>query len=77
MIADVGLPDGSGTDVAKVAADRGAKTVLMTGHPDEAEVCVIRKIAHLRKPFSLEEFAKVIEEHVGAGGAGLAHARRQ
>jgi FixJ family two-component response regulator len=34
VVADVGLPDGSGHDVASFASAVGTKTVLITGHPD-------------------------------------------
>lgn len=66
VICNIRLPDGSGIDVAGKAADRGIHTVLMTGHPDEIQALVISGIAHLKKPFRLDEFVQLIEDRLGA-----------
>jgi DNA-binding NtrC family response regulator len=67
VICNVLLPDGSGTDVAARAADMGIKTILMTGHPDSITALTIDDIAHLRKPFRLEDLMKLIQDNLGAG----------
>jgi two-component system OmpR family response regulator len=66
VICNIRLPDGSGVDIAAMAADRGISSVLMTGHPDEIQALLISGIAHLKKPFRLEEFTRLIEERLGA-----------
>ena len=66
IIANVVLPDGSGRDVARIAEDKGAKTLLMTGHPDEAQALEIQKITHLRKPFGIADFEKMVRDRLGA-----------
>ena len=65
VICNVQLPDGLGTDVAARAADMGIKAILMTGHPDSMTALAIDRIAHLRKPFRLEELVKLIQDHLG------------
>jgi DNA-binding response OmpR family regulator len=64
VICDVLLPDGSGRDVAAKAADRGAKALLITGHPQEAQALLVSGITHLMKPFSLKSFVALIQKHV-------------
>ena len=66
VICNIRLPDGSGVDIAAKAADHGIRTVLMTGHPDEIQALLISGIAHLKKPFRLEEFVQLIEDRLGA-----------
>ena len=65
VICNIRLPDGSGTDLAGMAADRGIQAVLMTGHPDELQALIVSGIAHLRKPFRLDEFVQLIEDRLG------------
>ena len=47
LICSVRLPDGSGHDLLGLATSRGVKTVLMTGHPDEATALKVIGVAHL------------------------------
>jgi two-component system, OmpR family, response regulator len=65
VICNIRLPDGSGLDIASKAAELGVQTVLMTGHPDEIQALLISGIAHLKKPFRLEEFVQLIQERLG------------
>ena len=64
VICDVRLPDGSGHDLASRAADLGIRTLLMTGHPDEATALTISRVAHLQKPFRLIDFITFIERNL-------------
>jgi DNA-binding response OmpR family regulator len=66
VIANIVLPDGSGSDIAHVAEQRGARTILMTGHPDESQALHVQEIAHLQKPFSLDDFEKMVRDRLGA-----------
>jgi len=66
VIANVVLPDGSGTDIARLAEERGARTLLLTGYPDESQALQVQKIAHLQKPFSMEAFEKMVRDRLGA-----------
>ena len=63
LVADVRLPDGSGHDLAQRALSRGAKAILISGHPDE-----MRRspgIIYLRKPFLMRALLNALERHVG------------
>jgi hypothetical protein len=40
-------------------------TLLMTGHPDEAETLHIQTVAHLHKPFSMADFEKMVRGRFG------------
>ena len=65
VIADVLLPDGTGHTVAERAKELGIKAILMSGHPDEVHSLFISHVLHLAKPFSLDEFHRLIAEHIG------------
>ncbi|MBV8167961.1 MAG: hypothetical protein JO021_14290 [Alphaproteobacteria bacterium] len=65
VLSNVLLPDGSGHDVAAKATELGIRTVLLTGHPDEALALEIAEVTHLRKPFRLTELTGMIERLVG------------
>ena len=54
VISNIRLPDGSGYDVAAKAGWLGIKTVLITGHPDEALALEVAQVTHLRKPLSAD-----------------------
>ena len=66
VIANVLLPDGTGHEIASRAADLGIKTVLMTGHPDEAQALLVSNVTHLLKPFSIDDFETMIRRYLGA-----------
>jgi CheY-like chemotaxis protein len=68
VIADVLLPDGTGHTVAERAKELGIKAILMSGHPDEVHSLFISHVLHLAKPFSLDEFHRLIAEHIGGPG---------
>jgi DNA-binding response OmpR family regulator len=62
LISDVLLPDGSGHELAALAADLGIKTVLMTGHPTEIRALRVSGIRYLLKPFRQDDLAKMLTE---------------
>ena len=68
VIADVLLPDGTGHTVAERAKELGIKAILMSGHPDEVHSLFISHVLHLAKPFRLDEFHRLIAEHIGGPG---------
>ena len=73
VLANVRLPDGSGHDVAATANGLGVKTVLLTGHPDEALALEIAEVTHLRKPFKLTELTGLIESVLGGSSQPSCH----
>ena len=66
VVTSVVLPDGSGHDLASKAVELGMKAVLMSGHPSELQAMQVAEIAHLQKPFHLDEFRQAIQDHLGA-----------
>lgn len=63
VIADVGLPDGSGRDVALLASAVGTKTVLISGYPEEISALTANGVAYLKKPFTVRDFIEIIKRH--------------
>lgn len=66
VVCNVVLPDGSGRELAEKAAGFGMKVVLMSGHPDELQAMAVDEIAHLKKPFHLDQFRQAVQAHLGA-----------
>lgn len=66
VICTMVLPDGSGLELAVKAADLGMGTMVMSGHPDALKVTTLMGVTHLQKPYSVEEFRKLIDAHLGA-----------
>ena len=69
IISDLGLPDGSGMDLARRARDMGmaAKTIALSGYGMEADVQRCREAGfarHLTKPINFRVLRDVIEELV-------------
>ena len=65
LLSNVRLPDGNGYDLAEQAVQAGIKAVLISGHPDEFGVLEMRALAHLRKPFDIDEMTAMVAAHVG------------
>jgi DNA-binding response OmpR family regulator len=65
LVADVGLPDGSGFDLAEKAKELGKKALLVTGYPHFMDHLDERGAPYLRKPFRLEELVSSISRFVG------------
>lgn len=63
VVANVMLPDGNGHDVA-AANGAGIRTILMSGHADEIQAMIISNMVHLSKPFSLDDFERLLRENV-------------
>jgi DNA-binding response OmpR family regulator len=57
-VIDIRLPDISGFDLANQAAHRNVPVLLMSGHPEEQELCRLASYPHLNKPFSLSALEK-------------------
>lgn len=60
VIADVGLPDGLGTEVVKHAAAVGVPSIVMTGLPQHMVDCDLKGVAYLAKPFRVEQLRQEI-----------------
>jgi len=67
LIADVGLPDGNGHQLAAAAHHLGVPTLLISGHPEEIVAAEMSRSAFLAKPFRLAELraaiGALIEQH--------------
>jgi DNA-binding NtrC family response regulator len=59
-LSEVLLPDGSGFDLAKDAANRHVPLLLIPGHPDDQWTCKDCGHPHLDKPFSMAALAKAL-----------------
>lgn len=70
-ICNVLLPDGRGTDVVDKANQLGIRAILITGHPREIQALTVRRIAHLTKPFSLEQLENAIEASLSPESVSL------
>ena len=65
LISTMVLSDGSGLELAVIAADLGMSTMVVAGHPDALTVTTIAGVIHLRKPYNAEEFRNVIANQLG------------
>jgi DNA-binding response OmpR family regulator len=59
-LIDVILPDVSGYDLAKRVVDCNVPVLLVSGHPEEQQVCELVSYPHLRKPISLGELREAV-----------------
>ena len=66
VICKMVLPDGSGLELAVKAADLGMSTMVMSGGTDSLEATTIAGVTHLRKPYGIAEFRKLIDDQLGA-----------
>jgi DNA-binding response OmpR family regulator len=63
VVCDLILPDGTGHDVARLAQERGIKTLRITGHPDEFATMRKTGVRCLYKPFGSDQlFAALYAE---------------
>ena len=65
LISAMVLPDGSGLELAVMAADLGMSTMVIAGHPDALAVTTIAGVIHLRTPYNAEEFRNLIANQLG------------
>jgi DNA-binding response OmpR family regulator len=57
LISDVVIPGGGqGTDLVELARARGAKYLLVTGHPAQIDALAAQKHPYIAKPFRAAEF---------------------
>lgn len=68
VVADLGLPDGSGLEVCEAASRRGARVVVVTANPNLADVPALRACADtiITKPFTFEELFDALVDASGA-----------
>ena len=68
LISDVLLPGGFGTELATFAKRRGAKYLLLTGHPDHLSTLQQAGHPHMTKPFLptalIARIERLLEEDV-------------
>jgi DNA-binding response OmpR family regulator len=70
VISDVILPDGAGTEIVAEAREKGAKTLLITGHPHQMDLMDMRKTPYLAKPFKTEELVAMVARIFAAESPG-------
>jgi signal transduction histidine kinase len=65
LITDIGLPDGSGLELAeRLAVPGGMKAIAVSGYGMESDVDASRRagfVAHMTKPVNIEDLVTVIE----------------
>jgi DNA-binding response OmpR family regulator len=64
VLADVGLPDGLGTEVALYAASLSIPAILMTGHPWHITEFDQKGIGYMAKPFRLEQLRQEVRDRL-------------
>ena len=65
LISSMVLPDGSGLELAVMAAALGMSTMVIARHPDALAVTTIAGVIHLRTPYNSEEFRNLIANQLG------------
>lgn len=63
LLSDIGLPDGSGTEVMRVAADKGIKGIALSGFGLQEDIERSKQAgftAHLVKPVNFDELKKLL-----------------
>jgi DNA-binding response OmpR family regulator len=66
VIADIGLPDGSGLDIASDAATARIPVLLTTGHPEHMAQLEEERRAYLRKPFRVRDLHQRVAQLLAA-----------
>lgn len=61
LLADVGLPDGNGADIADRASELGIKTLILTGHALRTRPGRLDRHEYLMKPIRPRELLAVID----------------
>jgi DNA-binding response OmpR family regulator len=69
VIADIGLPDGSGLDIARDAAALRIPVLLTTGHPGRMAELDEERRAYLRKPFRVRDLHQRVAQLLAAAQA--------
>ena len=62
LVCDLRLPDGSGRDLIAAESALGVRTLVITGHPDDAGALLDTGIEHLLKPFRLHDFLQRVAQ---------------
>jgi len=64
VIADVRLPDGTGHEVARNAAEAGIRTLLISAYPGELAIHRMVGVEFLAKPFRLERLIAAVNRRM-------------
>jgi DNA-binding response OmpR family regulator len=64
VVADVCLPDGLGTEVARYAGSLKIPVILMTGHPRHMAEFDRTSAGYLAKPFRLEQLRQEVRNRL-------------
>jgi DNA-binding response OmpR family regulator len=65
VVADWRLPDGNGLDIADLAADRGMKTILMSGYLFQIPAEKTARHELLMKPMRPSELVQAVKRLIG------------
>jgi DNA-binding response OmpR family regulator len=68
VLADWVLPDGDGTDIADAAAQRGSKTLIVTGHLSDLPAGIADRHALLSKRLGHTEIIAAVRRAIGGPG---------
>ncbi len=69
VIADMGLPDGLGTEVVQRAAAVGIPSIVMSGNPSLMAHLDTKRVSYLCKPFRFEQFRQEVRNALRPAGA--------
>jgi two-component system, NtrC family, response regulator PilR len=68
VISNVVLPDGLGTELVDVAAERGTKVLLVTGHMETVRRLAGGPTPLIVKPFKTQQLRDTVAQLIGASG---------
>ena len=75
-VIDIILPDISGFELAARTAESNTPVLLISGHPEEQELCRLVGYPHLKKPFTLAALAKSTRSILRDARANIARVQR-
>ncbi len=73
LISDIGLPDGSGTDLMRQLKGSGIRGIALSGYGMDEDLAKSREAGfemHLTKPVNIEELKAVVRRILSTGTAG-------
>jgi CheY-like chemotaxis protein len=75
-LVELALPDMSGFEVARCAANNDVPAIVMSGHPEKMLLCQEHRFPHLRKPFSIFQLTSLATQVVREAEQNIAQLQR-
>jgi CheY-like chemotaxis protein len=75
-LVELALPDMSGFEVARCAANNDVPAIVMSGHPEKMLLCEEHRFPHLRKPFSIFQLTSLATQVVREAEQNIAQLQR-